>query len=80
MEGLGLLEAVIARSGWSGARVEIGVLIERENAAGVGVAEDVATLAAVMPSVEIAKGAFAGRVVANGGFGVRLWVQSVSKR
>ncbi len=72
MTGSALLEAVVACAGGGGARVKVAVLVEGEDGAGVPVAKDVATLAAVVSAVEVVEGTLASSVVANGGFCVGL--------
>lgn len=72
MPCLELFEAVIARARGDGTRVEVCVLVKRERVAGVPVAEDVATFAAVVAADKVAEVALAGRVVADGGFSVGL--------
>lgn len=47
-------------------------MVEREDGAGVPVAEDVAAFAAVVTADEVVEGAFAGWVVADGGLRIRL--------
>lgn len=63
---------MVASARGGGARVEVCVLVETERSVGVSVAKDVATLAAVMAAGKVVKGALAGRVIADGGLGVRL--------
>lgn len=69
---LELLEAVVAGARRRGTGVKVGVLVERHNSVGVGVAEDVTTSAAVVASCEVVEVALAGRVIANGRFGIGL--------
>lgn len=71
-ESLDLLEAVIAGSRGTGARVEAAVLVQGQDSAGVPVAEDVAAFAAVVAADKVVEGALAGRVVADGGFSIGL--------
>lgn len=72
MAGLALLKAVVAGAGGGRARVEVCVLVEGQDGAGVPVAKDVATLAAVVSAVEVVEGALAGGVVADGGLSIGL--------
>lgn len=72
MPCLELLEAVVAGAGGHGPRVEVCVLVQRQRIAGVPVAEDVATFAAVVATDKVAEVALAGRVIADGGFSVGL--------
>ena len=67
-----LVETVVAGARGNGTRVEVGVLVQGHLEAGVEVAEDVAATAAVVAPDKVVEGALAGRVVANGSFGVRL--------
>jgi hypothetical protein len=69
---LELLEAVVAGARRGGTGVEVGVLVERDDGAGVGVAEDVAASAAVVAPVEVVEAALADGVIADGRLGVRL--------
>ena len=64
--------AVVARAGGRAARVVVRVLVKRNDGGRVEVTEDVAAAAAVMPAGEVAEDALAGRVIADGGCGVRL--------
>lgn len=72
MDGLDNFEAVVAGARWAGARVEVCMLVEGEDGAGVPVAEDVAAFAAVVTADKVVERAFAGWIVADGGFGIRL--------
>lgn len=63
---------MVTRARGRAARVVIRVLVERDEGRGVDVAEDVAAAAAVVAAGEVAKGALAGRVVADAGGGVGL--------
>lgn len=78
MPSLELLEAVVARARGDGTRVEVCVVVKWERIAGVPVAEDVATFAAVVATDKVAEVAFAGRVIADGGFSIGLDWQDVS--
>ncbi len=69
---LELGEAVLARPTWDAPGVVVGFLVERDLVAAVGVAEDVATLPAVVPARKVAEVPLAGGVVADSGFLVRL--------
>lgn len=72
MPRLKLLEAVVAGARGKGTRVEVCVLVQRQRIAGVPVAEDVATFAAVVATDKVAEVALAGRVIADGGFSIGL--------
>jgi hypothetical protein len=69
---LELLEAVVAGARGDGSRVEVCILVQRQRIAGVPVAEDVATFAAVVAADKVAEVALAGRVVADGGLSIGL--------
>ena len=69
---LELRVAVAAGAAVDAARVEVGVLVERDLKGAVGVAEDVAALAAVVAAREVGEGAPACRVVADRGLVVGL--------
>jgi len=56
--------------------VERGVLVERDDVWGVCIAEDVTASAAVMTASEVREGSCAGRLVAEGCFGIGLGVVS----
>lgn len=77
---LELLEAVVAGARGRCPGVEVGILVERHDGAGVRVAEDVATSPAVVASSEVVEVALAGWVIADGGFGVRLPVFAGGQR
>lgn len=80
MQLLDLLEAMVASSRKSSARVEVGVLIEWKDIARVPVAKDVAAPAAVVSSDEIAETALASRVIADRRLGIGLVAIHVSDR
>ena len=74
-----LLEAVAARARELRARIVVGVLIQGDLVAGMLVAEDVATAAAVMTADKVIKGSLASRIIANGRLNVRLYGRWVSQ-
>ena len=69
---LELREAVMARPARGAARVEVGLLVERDLEAAVRVAEDIATLSAVVPSREIVEVPLAGGGVTDVGLLIGL--------
>ena len=74
-----MLPAVLAGSRLGAIGVEFCVLVERNGVRGVVVAENVATMPAVMTALEQRKGFLAKRGVANGSVGVGLPVVSCGK-
>lgn len=70
--GLVHVKAVVAGARRDSTGVEIGVLVQGHLEAGVLVAEDVATAAAVVPACEVVEGTLARRVIAYSGLGIRL--------
>lgn len=69
---LELVEAVAAGAAGLGTGIVIGMLVEGNFERAVGIAEDVATAAAVVSSREVGEVFVAGRLVANGGAAVGL--------
>jgi hypothetical protein len=72
LPGKELAVAVATGPGGQAAGVVVAVLVEPDDVCGVGVAEDVATLAAVVAAEEVAEGTLAAGLVAQGGVGIRL--------
>lgn len=67
-----LFPAVLARSRFCAVRVELCVLVERDRVVGVRVAEDMATVAAVVTPLEEAECLLTDGRVANDSVGVRF--------
>lgn len=72
LPGEELAVAVTAGPGRGTTRVVVAVLIQTDDVCCVGVAEDVATLAAVVATEEVAEGALAAGLIAQGGMRIRL--------
>lgn len=77
---LELLEAVVASASGSSTWVKLGVLVEGNEKSRVPIAEDVSTLAAVVPTSEVAERALAGRVIANRRLNIGLPVLPTRRR
>jgi len=71
-EGFELGVAVVTTTAHHTTWVEVGILVKRNLIGAVHVAEDVATLPAVMPACEVVEGAPASGVVAHGRLMIRL--------
>jgi hypothetical protein len=69
---------VTAGSEKRSARIEFGIMIERSGKGGMGVAEDVAALSAVVTPSEIAESSLASRVITDSRFGIGLRKNNVS--
>lgn len=65
-------ETVFASAAARSTRVKIGILVERDQVGRVRIAKDVATTAAVMPTIEITKWFGTGCLIANRSFRIRL--------
>lgn len=63
---------MIASSAGRGARVEVGILVKRNSKAGVPIAKDISTFAAVMASNKVAKCTLTCWIITNGRFNIGL--------